>query len=277
MKTFPSNFSIVMAIALIGAAGFYIGHKTAPQPQVPIVATAPAEAPAAAPPRPVEPVGALPAAAPAAAPVAAATDASVSKEPPAVLAAGDAAFQRALGSLLQTNATVREKMAVWRELRSKGQLDDALSYLEEAAANNPGNAAYPTALAEGCYTKLQSVYGKADSSTVAILALQTDQSFNDALQINPSSWEAQYVKADALSHWPADMNKGPEVVQQLSSLIDQQDGQSPQPQFAQSYVLLGDEYQKLGQGDFATATWQLGLQKYPGNETLQTRIKAGHP
>jgi hypothetical protein len=156
MKTFPSNFSIVMAIALIGAAGFYIGHKTAPQPQVPIVATAPAEAPAAAPPRPVEPVGALPAAAPAAAPVAAATDASVSKEPPAVLAAGDAAFQRALGSLLQTNATVREKMAVWRELRSKGQLDDALSYLEEAAANNPGNAAYPTALAEGYYTKLQS-------------------------------------------------------------------------------------------------------------------------
>jgi hypothetical protein len=37
------------------------------------------------------------------------------------------------------------------------------------------------------------------------------------------------------------------VIQQLSSLIDQQEKITPQPQFAQTYVLLGDEYQALGQ------------------------------
>jgi tetratricopeptide (TPR) repeat protein len=200
-------------------------------------------------------------------------DAAVAPKAPPALVSTNAAFLRALQILLQTNATLQAKMAVWQDLRANGQLDDALSCLKDAAANNPGDAAYPTALAEGYYAKLQSVYGQAGSSAVAMLALQTDQSFNDALQINPSSWEAQYVKADALSHWPAEMNKGPEVIQQLSSLIDQQDGQSAQSQFAQSYVLLGDEYQKLGQSDFASATWQLGLQKYPGNETLQQRVK----
>lgn len=97
------------------------------------------------------------------------------------------------------------------------------------------------------------------------------------MKVDPTSWEAQYVKADALSHWPAEMNKGPEVIQQLSSLIDQQGGQASQPQFAQSYILLGDEYQKLGQQNYASATWQLGLQNYPANETLQQRVKGGTP
>jgi tetratricopeptide (TPR) repeat protein len=180
-----------------------------------------------------------------------------------------------MGFLLQTNADVQDKMAVWRELRTKGQIDDAISWLKQAMTNNPGNAAYPTALAEGYYAKLQSAYGKADGSTVAILALQTDQSFNDALKLDPLSWEAQYEKADALSHWPTEMNKGPDVVQQLSALIDQQEQQSPQPQFAQSYVLLGDEYQKLGKNEFAIATWQLGLQKFPDNQALHKRI-SGH-
>ena len=52
------------------------------------------------------------------------------------------------------------------------------------------------------------------------------------------------------------MNKGQEVIQRFSNLIDQQETMSPQQQFAQTYLLLGDEYQKLGQLDKAQATWQ---------------------
>lgn len=275
MKSFTSFFSIITAIILVGVTMFYLGRQTAPKPHL-IAVAAPAKAPAAVAPRlPIEPIRAVtPASAPATAP--APVDAVVSKKTPQELLSTNAALARALGILLQTNLPLQDKMAIWQELRSKGQLDDAIASLKEGAANNPDNATYFTALAEGYYTKLQSVYGSADASTVAILALQADQSFNDALKIDPSSWEAQYVKADALSHWPAEMNKGSEVVQELSSLIDQQEAQSAQPQFAMSYVLLGDEYAKLGQSDYAAATWQLGLQEYPGNATLRNRLTQGH-
>jgi len=49
----------------------------------------------------------------------------------------------------------------------------------------------------------------------------------------------------------------------------------PQPQFAQTYVLLGEQYQKAGQSDQAQATWQLGLARFPNDPTL--RQKTGNP
>jgi TolA-binding protein len=49
-----------------------------------------------------------------------------------------------------------------------------------------------------------------------------------------------------------------------------------QPAFAQTYVVLGNEYQKMGKSDEAMATWQLGAQKFPGDPTLQKKI-SGQP
>jgi hypothetical protein len=69
-----------------------------------------------------------------------------------------------------------------------------------------------------------------------------------------------------------ELNKGAEVIQRLSSLVDQQDALLPQPQFAQTYVLLGDQYQKMGQHDHAAATWLIGARKFPGNPELQRKI-----
>ena len=68
------------------------------------------------------------------------------------------------------------------------------------------------------------------------------------------------------------MNKGPEVIQRLSSLIDQQETMPPQPQFAQIYVLLGEQYQKAGQPDNAIQTWRRGAAKFPGDPALQKKI-----
>ena len=68
------------------------------------------------------------------------------------------------------------------------------------------------------------------------------------------------------------MNKGPEVIQRLSSLIDQQETMPPQPQFAQIYVLLGEQYLKAGKTDYAEQVWRLGATRFPGNPTLQGKI-----
>jgi tetratricopeptide (TPR) repeat protein len=186
--------------------------------------------------------------------------------------AGATAFSRAIDILVSKQSSFQQRQAAWKQLREAGELDQAIAALKQGAADNPASSEYPTALGEAYVYKLQTV---RDYHKTAILALQADQSFNTALGLDPANWEAQFFKAASLAHWPPEMNKGPEVIQQLSSLIDQQEAQPPQPQFAQTYVLLGDQYQKAGQPDYALQTWRLGAQKFPGDPTLQNRIN--HP
>jgi tetratricopeptide (TPR) repeat protein len=109
---------------------------------------------------------------------------------------------------------------------------------------------------------------------MGMLGMQADQNFDAALELDPANWEAQFFKAAAMSYWPLELNKGEEVVQRFARLIDQQEALLPEPQFAQTYVLLGDQYQKMGQPDYAVATWQIGAQRYPGDTTLQQKLRA---
>src|ERR1051326_2642466 len=182
------------------------------------------------------------------------------------------AFRQAIDILVSPQTSFQQRQAAWKQLRDAGELDKALATLKQGAADDPTSAEYPTALGEVYVYKLQTI---RDFHEVSILALQADQSFNTALGIEPANWEAQFFKAAALSRWPPEMNKGPEVIQQFSNLIDQQEAMPPQPQFAQTYLLLGDQYKKTGQRDFALQTWRLGLARFPGDSTLQARI--AHP
>jgi tetratricopeptide (TPR) repeat protein len=92
------------------------------------------------------------------------------------------------------------------------------------------------------------------------------------LSDDPANWEARYTRTAILSHYPAEMNKGQEVIDQFTQLINQQEAQPPQAQFAKTYVALGDQYQKLGQNDYALATWQAGAQLFPSDKTLRKRL-----
>jgi hypothetical protein len=179
------------------------------------------------------------------------------------------AFRQAVDILVSPQTSFQQRQAAWKQLRDAGELDQALATLKQGATNNPSSGEYPMALGEAYIYKLQTV---RDFHEVSILALQADQSFNTALGLDPANWEAQFFKAASLSRWPPEMNKGSEVIQQFSHLIDQQEALPPQPQFVQSYVLLGDQYKKTGQPDYAVQTWRLGLAKFPGDSTLQGRI-----
>lgn len=181
-------------------------------------------------------------------------------------------LRQAIDILVAPQSTFQQRQAAWKQLRDAGELDQALATLKQGAAENPASTEYATALGEAYVYKLQTLQ---DFHEVAILALQADKSFNTALGLDPANWEAQFFKAASLSRWPSEMNKGPEVIQQLSSLIDQQESKPPLPQFAQTYVLLGDQYKKANQPDYAVQTWRLGLAKFPTDATLQGRI--AHP
>jgi hypothetical protein len=183
-------------------------------------------------------------------------------------------FSQAIDTLVSPQASFQQKHEAWRQLQDAGQLDEAMEALKAGAADNPSSAAYPAALGQAQLYKAGEVAGSGGTiSEMGMLGMQADQNFDQALTLDPANWEAQFFKAVAMSHWPLELNKGEEVIQRLSSLIDQQDTLTPQPQFAQAYVVLGDQYQKMGEPDYALATWQIGAQKFPADPALQQKLR----
>ena len=173
-----------------------------------------------------------------------------------------------IDALVSPQTSFSDRQALLKKLKDAGELDQAIAVLRQRALANPNDAQIPTALGEALLGK----FPLQDYNEAGILALQVDQAFNAALKIDPASWEAQFFKAESLSYWPSGLNKGPEVIQQLSNLIDEQQTMTPQPQFAQTYALLGDQYQKASQPDYALATWKLGLAQFPADPALQKRV-----
>lgn len=185
------------------------------------------------------------------------------------------AFRKTIDALLSPQLTPREKHLLFEQLRQAGQLDQAITELKRRATEDPANPEIPTTLGEALLNKVRALHESgADVNEVGILAMQADQSFNAALKLDPSNWEAQFVKYSTMFYWPANEARDNEVAQKLSSLIDQQEALPQQSHFAQTYVVLGNQYQKMGKSDFAEATWRLGLTKFPNDPTLLKKLAA---
>jgi tetratricopeptide (TPR) repeat protein len=199
---------------------------------------------------------------------------AVSNNVPVRSSADEIAFAAAIDTLVSPHSTYAEKQAAWKELKDSGRLADAAADLAQRMANDPKNAVYPATLGEA-YLKLCAA--TTDMRQQAIWAMTADQDFETALNLDPSNWDARFTKTVAMTYWPDNMNKGGEIVQQFNMLIGQQEQQDPQPQFAQTYEWLGNQYQKAGQAVAAQQVWQRGAALYPNDSSLQNSLAAAAP
>ena len=186
--------------------------------------------------------------------------------PSPTVASAPTALSPAAATLISPQASFKERRELWQKVKEAGQLDRVVAELKQRATETPDDAYLQTALGVGLMNK----FPVSDFNEAAKLGLEIDQSFDAALKVDPTNWEAQYEKANSMSYWPdAAGDKGPEIIQRLSNLIDQQDKMTSQPEFAKAYVLLGKQYKKAGNPDYAQATWQIGLTRFPGDSALQ--------
>ncbi|MEQ1936405.1 MAG: hypothetical protein ABL962_21330, partial [Fimbriimonadaceae bacterium] len=128
---------------------------------------------------------------------------------------------------------------------------------------------YPAALGQAYLHKIAVT---KDTRDYAVLGSLADRSFDSALDIDPANWDARFFKATAMSYWPAEMNKRPEVIERFTQLIQDQEAQSSQPQFAQSYFWLGETYQKSGKADYADQVWRRGAALFPNDPMLKQKL-----
>jgi len=179
------------------------------------------------------------------------------------------AFNQAIETLVSPQASFDEKQAIWKRLKETANLDQATTELEQRAANDPQRAEYAAVLGQAYLKKCAVIQ---DVREQAMLAMKADQLLEAALGLDPSNWEARFTKAVGMSYWPMQLNKGQEVIEQFQTLIQQQEAQPPQPQFARPYLWLGDQYQKAGYPDYAAQVWQRGAALFPDNSELKRKL-----
>lgn len=180
-------------------------------------------------------------------------------------------FNQAVEALVSPQKTYQQRQETWKQLRKAGKLDEAITELEQRVTANPRSADDVTALGEGYYKKA------GDTNNVrerAIFAMKADQTLEAALNLDPSNWEARFTKAVGMSYWPPELNKSQEVIQEFLTLIQQQETQPPQPQFARTYVLLGEQYEKAGRADYGAQVWQRGAKLFPNDSDLHDKLAA---
>jgi tetratricopeptide (TPR) repeat protein len=256
---------IVVAVAIVAAALVYLQKQKAPAPQAPVTETAPA---------PPEPQPQEVVSTPAPKPIATAAPATpepVTEATPAVAENNDAT--NSIHKIVDDLLTARKGKHEMFQKLNKEQLQAVISELQQRAAANPKDAEIPTTLGEAQLNLVRQLHESgSDEDQVGILAMQADQSFNTALKIDPKNWEAQFVKASTMFYWPANEARDNQAAQMLGTLIDQQETMPTQPEFAMTYLALGNQYQKMGKTAEAVATWQLGAQKFPSDPALRQKL-----
>ena len=180
-------------------------------------------------------------------------------------------LSRTVDLLVSPQVSYLQKREAWKQLRDAGKLDQAIAELEQRTINDPRAAEYPAALGQAYLKKCGTIQ---DIREQGILAMQADKLFDTALSLDPANWEARFTKAVGMSYWPVTLNKSDEVIQHFQTLIEQQETQTQQPHFAESYAWLGDQYQKAGRRDDARTVWQRGAALFPADEKLRGKLAA---
>ena len=262
--------TVVVCLAIAALGGIWITKRNAAP--VPPPASAVAETPdaTAAPPKTTKPVAShrsqpTPAAA-IAVPEQQAASVGAVAEP---ITAEVKEIRESVERLVSTKTAFHDKYLTWTKLRDSGRLPQVINALEQLATNHPTAAAYPAALGQAYIHQIATTQ---DPRQHALMGLKADQSFDAAMDIDPKFWEARFFKALSMSYWPAEMNKGSEVVTRFTQLIEDQEAQGAKPEFAQSYVWLGEQYRKSGRSDYADQVWRRGAALYPAEPMLQEKL-----
>jgi tetratricopeptide (TPR) repeat protein len=172
-------------------------------------------------------------------------------------------------SLLDSQTSFDEKQSILQQMAQSGKLDAAIGELEQRARDQGPD---PVVLATLGRTYLEKSGTLQDVREQGVLGLKADQVLEQALAADSQNWDARYWKAFAMSFWPPQLGKTSEVMESLLTLVQLQETATPRPEFARSYVLLGEQYQRSGHDDYARQVWQRGMTMFPDNTTLNERL-----
>ena len=174
-------------------------------------------------------------------------------------------FEKLLNPDLKGDA----RESLWKQIRDAGLTDEMIARMEALASAHPNDAGIQVALGEAY---LQKIFEVGNGPEAGVWATKADKSFDAALAINPQQWDARFAKAISLSFWPPMFGKQAEAIQNFETLIAQQESQPSKPEFAQTYLWLGNLYLQQGKTDQAKEVYGKGLVAFPNDPELLKQL-----
>jgi len=165
----------------------------------------------------------------------------------------------------------QERQELFQRLRDAGRIDEYVARIEELAAASPDDPDLQVALGNAYLQKLFDV--PAGTPEQGTWAFKSDHAFDRALELDDHNWNARFLKAVSLSNWPAFLGRGPEAIANFEELFDQQDEVAPRPEFAMTYLFLGNLRQANGEMTKALEIWREGLAHFPERDELRRAIE----
>ena len=154
----------------------------------------------------------------------------------------------------------------WQKVTAAGAWDDVIArFLRNVNEQGTPQAQFELALA---YLARQ----QSDPQNYE-LSIEADKWFDRALAGDPRHWEARFTKAMCYTFWPDFLGKKPDAMRHFETLIAQQEEGPARPQFAQTYLFLGNMYEERGDPTRARELWTRGARLFPQHQELQKKVK----
>ncbi len=111
----------------------------------------------------------------------------------------------------------------------------------------------------------------------AAMLEESNALLEEALSLDPRSWEARFALAMNHFHTPGFLGRAPDALRELETLLAQQGEAADSPRYALTYAFLGDLYLKGGDRARALELWRKGAALFPTDEMIQERLREQTP
>ena len=161
-----------------------------------------------------------------------------------------------------------ERQKHWKAIVEHGRIDDAVAAVEAYARARPHDADAQATLGDTYIQKLV----KVNDLEKGIWTKKADVAYDQALAADDHHWGARFAKALSYSFHPPVFGLQPKAIEQFEILRAQQEERSPEPRFAETYLLLGNLYATRGDDEKARAAWSRGREFFPEDEDLRSKF-----
>jgi tetratricopeptide (TPR) repeat protein len=150
---------------------------------------------------------------------------------------------------------------------STSQYDRAIKFFGKLVADHPDNANAHLNYGFADVDKLPV----AGSITQLMLANNASSEFSKSLALQ-QTWIGYYTRGKFYLYWPSIFERTKLGVADLETAMKMQKADKKHAYHVYTFIALGDGYWKLGDVGRAIATWKEGLEEFPDNTELKTRL-----
>jgi tetratricopeptide (TPR) repeat protein len=175
-----------------------------------------------------------------------------------------------LAELLDPLLAREDRERLWKEAHEAGKTRELIGLLEARAKADPRNAELQFELANAYLQPITQ--GEVAGIEAGTWSMKADAAFDAVLALDEDHWDARFGKAVSYSFWPPIFGKQQAAIDHFEILLGKQGGMAPRPEFAQTYLFLGNMYEQTGDAAKARETWNLGLSAFPQDRGLRQRL-----